>query len=228
MSRVRADIAALAALLLGQFALATDAAHQVHHWPDTFQSRIAALALLQTLNAELLSHDSATATLERWCEVHHLAEPPRVKADRLTDGSMTPSAAQLRLLDVKSIHEVSYRHVRLRCGDVVLSEADNWYVPARLTAQMNRTLAATDMPFGRAIESLHAQRHTISAQLLWSPLAMGWEMSAAPPDSPASELEVPAQVLQHRAVLSLPNGKPVSLVTETYSGHLLEFLPPLQ
>jgi hypothetical protein len=53
-------------------------------------------------------------------------------------------------------------------------------------------------------------------------------MSAAPPDSPASELEVPAQVLQHRAVLSLPNGKPVSLVTETYSGHLLEFLPPLQ
>ena len=28
--------------------------------------RVEALALLQTLNAELLSHDSATLTLERW------------------------------------------------------------------------------------------------------------------------------------------------------------------
>ena len=30
------------------------------------------------------------------------------------------------------------------CGDQVFSEADNWYVPARLTAEMNHALDTTD------------------------------------------------------------------------------------
>ena len=54
-------------------------------WPDSFVARLEALALLQTLNAELLSHDSATATLEHWCELHRLASPPRIVAARVTD-----------------------------------------------------------------------------------------------------------------------------------------------
>jgi hypothetical protein len=36
-------------------------------WPDTFTSRVEALALLQTLNADLLASRSSTATLEGWC-----------------------------------------------------------------------------------------------------------------------------------------------------------------
>ena len=43
------------------------------HWSASFTTRLEALALLQTLNAELLSHDSATITLEHWCADHHLA-----------------------------------------------------------------------------------------------------------------------------------------------------------
>ena len=35
-------------------------------WQESFTARLEALALLQTLNAELLSHDSGTLTLERW------------------------------------------------------------------------------------------------------------------------------------------------------------------
>ncbi|MGA0586972.1 hypothetical protein ACO2Q2_07570 [Dyella sp. KRB-257] len=42
-------------------------------WPDTALARTEALALLQTLNADLLSHDSATLTLERWCGAHGMA-----------------------------------------------------------------------------------------------------------------------------------------------------------
>jgi hypothetical protein len=34
-------------------------------WPNSFLGRLEALALLETLNADLLAHDSATLTLER-------------------------------------------------------------------------------------------------------------------------------------------------------------------
>src|SRR5258707_6108175 len=46
-------------------------------WTGSFLARVEALAVLQTFNAELLSHDSATLTLERWCDGHRLAAPPR-------------------------------------------------------------------------------------------------------------------------------------------------------
>ena len=36
--------------------------------------------LVEKLNAELLSHDSATAVLESWCGERHLADPPKVIA----------------------------------------------------------------------------------------------------------------------------------------------------
>jgi hypothetical protein len=70
----------------------------------------------------------------------------------------------------------------LRCGPTILSEADNWYVPERLTAQMNRTLDTSDAPFGKVVQPLHFRRHTMSSTLLWLPLPEGWEMQAqAPP-----------------------------------------------
>ena len=47
-------------------------------WHDSFTARLEALALLQSLNADLLSHDSATLTLDRWCAAHHLVMPVSV------------------------------------------------------------------------------------------------------------------------------------------------------
>ena len=49
-------------------------------WPDSFVGRLEALALIESLNADLLSHDSATLTLERWCADHRLADPPRISS----------------------------------------------------------------------------------------------------------------------------------------------------
>ncbi len=46
------------------------------------------------------------------------------------------------------------------CGGHVLSEADNWYVPARLTPQMNRALDTSDTPFGAAVKALDFHRAT--------------------------------------------------------------------
>jgi chorismate-pyruvate lyase len=181
------------------------------------------LALLQTLNAELLSHDSATATLEQWCAAHHLADPARISAERLPTADQPPTAQQRQELRVTPTQAVSYRHVKLRCGDVVLSEAENWYVPSRLTAAMNRQLNTTDAPFGKVTQALRFQRHTIGARLLWHPLPDGWELQPAATGASAEALNPPAQVLEHRALLLLPDGIPISEVIETYTGNVLAF-----
>jgi hypothetical protein len=193
----------------------------LHVWPNGFVARVEASLLLQTLNAELLSHDSATLTLERWCADHRLASPPRIVAERIPGTDKPPTEQQRRELGVTPTDLVRYRRVRLLCGTVVLSEADNWYVPARLTPEMNKLLETTDTPFGRAVQALHFQRHTLSAKVLWTLLPTGWEMSPLPPSEDTGELPLPPQVLEHRAVLTVPDGTPFSEVVETYTGNVL-------
>jgi chorismate-pyruvate lyase len=195
-------------------------------WPDTFVARVEAVALLQTLNANLLSHDSATLTLERWCGVHRLASPARIVAVRVPDRDKPVSPEQRRELGVTPAEPIHYRRVRLMCGTVVLSEADNWYVPGRLTAEMNKSLDSTDMPFGKVVQALHFQRHTLSSTLLWSPLPEGWEMNPIPPSDPSAVLTIPSELLQHRALLTLPDGTPFSEVVETYTAGVLAFPVP--
>ena len=199
-------------------------------WRDDPTTRLEALALLQTLNAELLSHDSATLTLDRWCESHHMASPAHIVAERDANMDRPATTEQRQQLQVNATEPIRYRRVRLRCGDLVLSEADNWYVPSRLTPNMNRELDTTDIAFGRAVQALHFQRHTLSATLLWWPVPPGWETSAPLPaadsDVDGSTLEVPLEVLEHRAMLMLPDGTPFSLVVETYTGNVLAFPEP--
>jgi hypothetical protein len=194
-------------------------------WPDSFIGRLEALALIESLNADLLAHDSATLTLERWCADHRLADPAQIVAGRVHDVDKVATTEVRAALDVKPDEPLGYRRVKLKCGDRVLSEADNWYVPARLTPDMNHVLETTDTPFGKAVAALHFRRHTLSADLLWRPLPKDWEMGAAAPEG-AGALAVPEHVLEHRALLSLPDGEPFSEVVETYTGEVLAFPPP--
>ncbi|NSZ16691.1 hypothetical protein [Agrobacterium vitis] len=195
-------------------------------WPDTPVSRLQAFAVLQTLNADLLSHDSATLTLDRWCSTHKLADGAKITAERIKDVDK-PATGEIRAaLKVADGDKVGYRRVRLKCGDRILSEADNWYVPARLTDDMNKVLDTTDGAFGRVVQPLHFQRHTISAELLWKPLPDGWEMGSVVPAASSNPLSVPEYVLQHKALLSVPDGTPISMVVETYRRDLLDFTPP--
>jgi hypothetical protein len=195
-------------------------------WPNTFVARVEALAILQTLNADLLSHDSATLTLERWCEVHRLASPARIVAARVPDVNKPASPEQRRELGVTSTEPIRYRRVKLLCGTVMLSEADNWYVPSRLTSEMNKVLDTSDMPFGKVVLPLHFQRHTLSSTLLWMPLPLGWEMKADNVSDTGSTLTIPPELLQHRALLTLPDGTPFSEVVETYTANVLAFSAP--
>jgi hypothetical protein len=196
-------------------------------WQESFTSRLEAFALLQTLNAELLSHHSATLTLDRWCAVHRLASPACFVAERAAGAEQAPTDEERQLLRVSATEPVRHRRVRLICGDHVLSEAENWYVPARLTPEMNRLLDTTDIAFGRVVQTLNFQCRTLSAKLLWSPLPQDWEMGAPLPERRGAMLTIPHAVLQHCAVLSLPDGTPFSEVVETYTREVLAF-PELQ
>jgi chorismate-pyruvate lyase len=187
-----------------------------------FVRRLEALALLQTLNADLLSHDSATAVLQDWCDAHGPGGL-KIAAVRVRGQDKPPSDAARAALRLQPGQPVNYRRVRLACGDAVLSEADNWYRPDRLTAQMNRVLDSSDTPFGVVARPLDFRRRTLSARLLYAPLPRGWEKGAAeaPPPGP-----IPPQVLQHAAVLATPDGDPFSYVVETYTGQALEMALP--
>lgn len=146
----------------------------------------------------LTAQDSATAALGQWCEDRRIADPPTIRAEQ-AGTAPSPSAEVRRLLGVSDGEPLAFRHVRLACGAVVLSEADNWYVPARLSLAMNETLATTQTPFGRVVAPLDFKRERLSAT------------HGRAKDCPKGT------VLSHRARLVLPNGQPISLVTECYT-----------
>jgi hypothetical protein len=184
-----------------------------------------AYALLRGLNAELLSHDSATLTLEWWCELRGLASPARIVAERQRGRRVEPSIEQRQLLGVSASDPIRHRRVRLRCGDRVMSEADNWYVPARLTAAMNRELDTTDVSFGRVVRSLNFRRLTLSSRLLWSPfLPARISDEGLAPDRGCPP--IPPHVLEHRAVLTRADGTPFSFLVETYTREVLALPQP--
>ncbi|MEI9892067.1 MAG: hypothetical protein WDN45_17805 [Caulobacteraceae bacterium] len=187
-----------------------------------YMDGLQALALLQTLNAELLSHDSATATLQAWCDGHG-GKGQKIKADRVNGQDKPPSEAAKAALGLKPSQTARYRRVRLSCGDQVLSEADNWYLPERLTPEMNRVLDTSDTPFGVVARPLDFHRRTLSARLLYHPLSEGWETHPADDADPPP---IPAEVLQHSAVLATPAGNPLAFVVETYTGGVLKMALP--
>lgn len=216
-------------LLLGLVATALAAVPATAEpWRDGFVARIEALALIQTLNASLLASRSATATLEKWCADHKMSTAPKIVARRVVGIEKQPSEETRRRLDVGAKEPVKYRRVQLACGEHVLSEADNWYVPGRLSDDMNRALETTETPFGKAIAPLQPFRRTIEMKMRWSPLPDGWEISAtgALPETANGALSIPHDLFEHTAVVYARDQRPVSEVQETYTREILNFPAP--
>jgi hypothetical protein len=163
-------------------------------------------ALIAELNTDLLTHDSATETLQRWCAARHLADPPKILAERAPGPGKPADAEVRRLLHAAPGEQLRYRRVALACGAHALSNADNWYRPGRLTAAMNAELDTTDHPFGAVVKPLGFHRVTLSAQVL----------------VPPGDAAIPAAVIRHEAVLETADGEPFSLVVETYTSHVLD------
>ncbi|HUC61431.1 MAG TPA: hypothetical protein VMF53_05705 [Alphaproteobacteria bacterium] len=196
-------------------------------WPDTLTTRLEAEALIETLDADFLATRSATLTLESWCATHHLsgAQPAKIlaKLDRSVDKPASPE--QRARLAVGPDEPIKFRHVLLACGDTVLSIADNWYVPSRLTPEMNKLLETTETPFGKAVMALHFYRQNFEAKILWHPLPEGWETKPLP-KFPGGALAIPAELFEHRALLFTGARVPFSEVREVYQRALLGFPPP--
>ena len=226
--RVTAIRSCIAAAVLSCVVTVAATAQAPPAWPDTFVGRLEAFAVIQTLNAQLLASRSATQTLETWCGDHQLAAEPKIVARLVTGVEKPPSADQRQRLRVAPTDVVKYRHVQLVCGSRVLSEADNWYVPGRLTAEMNRLLETTGTPFGTAVRSLEPVRQTVDATMLWSPLPERWESGAgtALPGTPNAALMIPDALFAHRAVLFTGDRVPFSEVYEVYQRQILAFPPP--
>jgi hypothetical protein len=196
-------------------------------WADTFVSRVEALALMQSLNAEILGSTSATLTLETWCRDHTLAGNPTIVAHLVKGADKIATPEQRRRLRVSAQETVRFRHVRLQCGPQVLSEADNWYVPGRLTADMNRQLDTTDTPFGKVVRPLEPYRQTFSVKMLWSPLPEGWERETPSAiGATTGHLDMPDALFEHRAVLYTNAHQPFSEVDEVYQKQILAFPQP--
>jgi len=184
-----------------------------------YVQRLRLQAQLQTLNADLLSHDSATAVLQALCDRRDPAAPKILAHQVEVPDDLAAGNAARRQLGAAANEPVKRRRVELKCGEVVLSRADNWYLPGRLTAQMNIDLESTERPFGVVVRPLNFQRRTLSSRLLFQPLPPGWE--AADPAGFDVPISMPPNVLQHRAYLQTPDGRPFALLIETYSDRVL-------
>ncbi|NKJ43208.1 hypothetical protein FHW94_002692 [Novosphingobium sp. SG720] len=153
---------------------------------------------LPALEATLAAQPSATAALAQWCNTQGLADPATIRAAADRTPRAAPPAVR-SALGVAVGEPLGFRHVRLSCGGVVLSDAQNWFVPARLTPAMNDTLAHTDTPFGTVVAPLQFTRQRLAARR--------GRMAECPAGT----------VLSHRAVLRRPDGAAISLVVECYT-----------
>lgn len=162
---------------------------------------IAALSVAQAGDVEALDRAlsataSATAVLQSWCDRHR----PGVRIRAVVIRRETvPAGGHGAVLGVAA-DQVAYRRVQLRCGEDVLSEADNWYVPARLTPAMNAALAS-ETPFGVVVRPLAPSRRNLSSERSWAGQGS-------------------SEILRHHAVLSA-RGQPIAEVIETYRRAML-------
>lgn len=147
------------------------------------------------LEAQLTAAPSATQFLTEKCASLKLASPAVIHAERDKDMALQAGPDIRQLLDAGPDTRLGYRRVKLTCGSHVLSEADNWYVPDRLTPDMNHALETTDVPFGTVVKPLNFHRKTIRMEAL---------------TEPAHSLRVTAQLVTGK-------GQPFSVVIENYS-----------
>jgi len=188
---------------------------------SAFLAKLQAVALMETLNADLLASRSATLTLDRWCADHRIADNAQIFAKRIAGIDKNLTAEQRERLQIGNDEPVRYRRVFLMCGDYVLSEADNWYVASRLTPEMNKLLDESDTPFGRVVQPLHPTRETFAMEVFYQPLDKNY---VPKPDEKDTPLDLPEHLFEHRALLFDAGHQPFSEVHEIYTREILSFL----
>ncbi|MCJ2034359.1 hypothetical protein [Methylobacterium sp. J-068] len=167
-----------------------------------------AAGLLEAFRARLIAGPSATAVLEGWCRERWGIPAAGLVAQAVPGPERPLSQVQRARLDLPRDGIARYRRVRLTCGGRVLSEAENWYVPDRLTEAMNRLLDTSDVPFGRVVHPLAHARRNLGLRLLPG----AGDPAGAGPHAPLFAIE---------ALLLRRDGLPLCEVAEVYTGAVL-------
>ena len=158
-------------------------------------------ALVWALNTRLIAGATATETLLAWCDEHGLSEGPiTVEIRQRFAPALVPDEV-LPALEPGPGDGIHYRQVRLMRGSLPLAAAENWFVPQRLTADMNEALNRTNVPFGHVIAPLQPLRRTLAV-------------------NPQPHAEI---ILVHSAVILSRLGTALALVKESYFSDLVAF-----
>ena len=143
---------------------------------------------VQTLHERLLASHSATEVLTQV-----FGAPVLIR--RMTCDPLALTPWQRAQLNPTQSEPACHRRVTLLAGGQPVSEADLWYVPARLWPGMASILAQTDRPFGAVVRPMQPARETLASRL-------------CAPGEPV--------VLEHEALLRDRQGRPIALVAERY------------
>jgi len=153
---------------------------------------------LAEFEANLAAHDSATEALQGWCTAHGIGDG-EIRAKLLGAQENGLPGEMRRALKMGEGDTLAKRNVRLTCGDKVLSVAWNWYVPERLTTEMNAQLKDSDVPFGKVARSLGFKRETLGV------------VRGRADNCPEGTIST------HRAMLRLPDDRPLAYLVECYT-----------
>ena len=143
---------------------------------------------VRQLHEALLTSPSATEVLRQ------LFGGP-VLARLLPCDPMALSKLQHVYLAPTASEPACHRRVILVAAGRAISEADLWYVPARLEPGMEETLRTTQHPFGEVVQPMAPTRYTLAARI-------------CDPGEPYA--------LEHEAVLRRADGAAIALVAERY------------
>ena len=164
---------------------------------------------LQRFREGLNLSRTATAFLNDWLYEEFGVIDAELCIDILQTETDPVCEALLRLLDVEQPADLAYRRVVISHDSVALSEAQNWYVPKRLTVEMRRAIARTRQPFGHIVGPIVAHRDELPRMT-----------QASIPDSPKPRCKAP--ILECSALLRRSDDKPISLVREWYTSAIVE------
>lgn len=158
--------------------------------------------------------NSATHMLRQWMNRPGQSGAADIIAiERLCDHNIPPDAELMGRLQILRPAEIRYRRVWLMYKGRILSDAENWYVPARLSKDMQDQLEQSALPFGTVIAPCAPTRETLSNERLWH--------HKAPP--PLARL--PVHILRHNALVRDASGRPISEVRESYTRNILMHSP---
>lgn len=163
----------------------------------------AAPATIDEFEAALAATPSASEALESWCRAR-IDRTGTLRAVVISASSGNPSERVREELDIGENERLGYRRVSLECSGRSLSLAYNWYVPSRLTGEMNAKLEQSQAPFGMVAAPLGFTRQPLEGERGQADYC------------PAGT------VLSHRALLRLPDGRPLAMVVECYTKANLE------